>query len=796
MLSVGAVLLTGSKGAAGSRVTATTGAVAEVRRLGDVGVKLYGGAKYFEAREAFRSVAVLAEKRGLRREAAWYWNNTGACSLVLRQYRAAVADFQKSKALAEASGEMGPAFGAANNLASTYLQIGQPTNSIQIALQSLARPEINAYPPTRAALRCQLADALAKQNRFDDSEQAYHEGINDFVDQGKFQLAMIALATLGLHSLDANRPGLAEWALGESLRIARLHNIGDVAAILEQLARLRARQGDSAAATALFAAALAAPPGVNPRWGIYLERGRFRTSQGDFAGALADFREGRRVANAMRADIIPADQDRVALESNGLNLVYEGFVEAGNRIARRSGDGNLLRETFDVAEQDRLWSLRALVPSPNDWRSRLPPHYWTLLSRYQALQRTALGQSGTSAAGSSPALDADAVGKQLQQIEVQAADTTPEAQAGASAESPLDHIQKVLAPDSVLFSFHVTATSSWLWAVDRQHVATWPLPDLGHLKAEIAEFRKQITAGNPSDDLASTLYGELFGQVPASLLAKEHWLLELDGPLYELPFAALVADREKGRAIHLVERAAIQTIPSALLLQGRTVPLDGGILAVGDPVYNPADKRYQGPSRAAGLVLPRLPGTADEVQACTSNWGAGKSRLLTGTAATLDGVRDAMRNKPAIVHFATHVVSAPGDFRSGMLALSLDSSGGIGLLGPKEIVARPVSASLIVLDGCHSAQGDSLPSAGLMGLTRAWIGAGAGGVLATQWDIADEGAKNFMLDFYAALRAAPGKGSAFALQKAQLLAIRRGASPSNARAGGPVAWAGYFLISK
>ncbi len=30
----------------------------------------------------------------------------------------------------------------------------------------------------------------------------------------------------------------------------------------------------------------------------------------------------------------------------------------------------------------------------------------------------------------------------------------------------------------------------------------------------------------------------------------------------------------------------------------------------------------------------------------------------------------------------------------------------MGLLGPKEILARPVTAGLIVMNGCHSAQGE------------------------------------------------------------------------------------------
>ncbi len=793
-LSAFALVLAGSReAAAGPGHGIVSKDLAEVRHLGDAAVQLYKSGRYIEARDAFRAVAQLAEKRRLKREAAWYWNNVAACSLVLLQYRAAVEDLLKAKFLAESVRQMESALAAANNLASTYIHLNQPANAVQISTQALANPEIDRYPSTRAILRCQLAGALEQQRQFDAAELAYKVAINDLIDQSNLHPAMLALAALGSDSIDAGRLSTAEWALCEALRLARQHGFQDIANVLDNLGQLRGRQGDVRAATDLFDAALSAPPGGKPRWGLYMDRGRFRSVKGDAVGALADFREARRIAAQMRADMVPADQDRIAFESGRLNWVFEGFVDSGNRVARQTGNAALLRETFDVAEQDRLWSLRALVPSPNDWRTRLPPNYWTLLAKYQSVQRTAVSQPTAKSSA-----QAELLQNQLQQIEAQAAGPTT-ALEPSSAISVLDHIQRTLSPDSLLLSFHVTGTSSWVWAVDRGHVATWQLPPLSQLSSEIAEFRRQLTASVPSEKLGAKLYSELFGQIPSALLDKPRWLLELDGPLHELPFAALVIGSTAGRGqdapTYLVDRVALQSIPSAMLLQRSALPGDGALLAVGDPVYNVADVRYRGKA-GAGYALPRLPNTAAEAEASAASWNPSKSEVLIGNAATLEGVRVGLRRNPAIIHFATHVVSAPGDFNSGMIALGLDASGSMGLLGPKEIVARPVTASLVVMDGCHSAQGESLPSSGLMGLTRAWIGAGAGGVLATQWDIPDEGARIFMGDFYAALRQSPEEGPAFALRYAQLSAKSKSGSSVGGKSSEPLQWAGYFLLSR
>jgi CHAT domain-containing protein len=112
-------------------------------------------------------------------------------------------------------------------------------------------------------------------------------------------------------------------------------------------------------------------------------------------------------------------------------------------------------------------------------------------------------------------------------------------------------------------------------------------------------------------------------------------------------------------------------------------------------------------------------------------------------------------------------------------------------MGPTEILAHPVTASLVVLNGCYSARGQTLPSAGLMGLTRAWIGAGAGAVLATRWNIPDDAGQNLMAAFYRHLRSSWDRGPAFALQQAQLELMKKDPALSRSDLLGA-----YFLLGR
>jgi CHAT domain-containing protein len=511
-----------------------------------------------------------------------------------------------------------------------------------------------------------------------------------------------------------------------------------------------------------------------------VDRGRFRLQANDLRGALADFREARSIFSGMRADIVPADQDRVALET-GLSDILEGLVDAGNRLALQSGDKAILQETFDASEEDRLWSLRALIPSPNDWRTKLPERYWDLLARYQALGRSV---SGTAAELEKKT---GALRAELEQIEAEAAGSP----VTENAQSPLAHVSKLLDSDTVLLSFHVSKTASWVWAVDRHRSDAYPLAPVKQIEPDVQAFGKALRAGQPAAESGSALYRDLFSAVPEVYLRHKRWLLELSGPLYDIPFAALVTGQDGNGPHYLVEHTDLQLLPNALLAERGGVPVNGAFLGVSDPVYNPADARYRGARVKPDFLLPRLPNTAPGVQACAKAWNSPRTQILAGTQAQLGPVRSALESNPAIIHFATHVVTAPGDFRSGLIALGLNPAGEIGLLGPKEIVARPVTARLVVMDGCHSAQGEALPSAGLMGLTRAWIGAGAMSVLATQWDIPDDSAQLLMADFYRALRASPERGAASALRQAQLAALRTARARQH-----PAEWAGYFLLSR
>ena len=756
---------------------------------------VYRSGHYAEAHEAFLHAAARAEQLGLTEQAIESLNNAGVSSISRLRFRDALGELMRSRDIAERSGQLQTAAKASNNIASLYIQMGNFDAAFRIATDAATRkppPE----PFTAASLDAQRAVALSNLHRLDEARPLFASAISRLDDLAQWDGKLLAqrlagdaeIRTRGMYGrqlVDAGDLDTADQVLVEALYLARIHRTS-AANVLRSLALLRAAQNDATDASHLFDAALAEPPGPTPRWMIYADRGEFRLDQNDPQGALDDFLEAKRLAAEMRADIVPADEDRVALEW-GLGRIAAGIVNANNQIALKSGDRRRLEASFDVAEQDRQWSLRAIVPTPDDWRTRLPAEYWDILAQYQALERS-LG----SASSGPLAERAGALALKLQFIEAKTGGAAQTERALSSGRSlaALEKAQKSIPPDSVLFSFYITRRKAWLWAITAEGFDVYPIPSGTWLQASVETFVSSLRSESPeAPSHGRELYKALFGAVAARYTDRPKWLLELDGPLYNLPFPALVTNPAGQPPAWLVERVSTRSVPGALLIEDRPSTLSGPFVGIADPVYNAADSRYTGRKWRSESVLTRLPNTDSEVKSCARAWGAPESHLLTGMNANADAVEQIFQTNPSIIHFATHVVPGSGDYGSGLIALSLTRKGTLGLLGPRQILARPVTANLVVLDGCDSAKGRTLPAAGLMGLTRAWIGAGAHTVLATLWDIPDN-AQSALPSFYRHLRANQDLGPAAALRAAQLDMLKE-----NPQAP-PDEWAGYFLLTR
>ena len=200
-----------------------------------------------------------------------------------------------------------------------------------------------------------------------------------------------------------------------------------------------------------------------------------------------------------------------------------------------------------------------------------------------------------------------------------------------------------------------------------------------------------------------------------------------DGPVHLIPFAALID--ENGH--YLAESLQVRHVPSlatAKLIMEHRVDLKGGTspLIVGDPAI---PKRRLPCAKEEALMISKLLGVEP----------------LIGENATKEKVLQGLE-KAQLIHIAAH-----GDMERGEILLASNpSSKGEKkdyMLMLSDLEGKPLRASLVVLSCCHSAKGE-VKADGVIGIARAFIGAGARSVLVALWAISDEGTLYFMNAFY------------------------------------------------
>ncbi|HKD15335.1 MAG TPA: CHAT domain-containing protein [Candidatus Angelobacter sp.] len=349
-------------------------------------------------------------------------------------------------------------------------------------------------------------------------------------------------------------------------------------------------------------------------------------------------------------------------------------------------------------------------------------------------------------------------------------------QRGESQPVSLEEIGSLMTDASTAFlEYVVTRERTYLFvltpdsgsggnALSGVHLNVYPIAIRSReLALSVAGFRDRLARDALDFRTQSRqLYNLLLGPAQKELAGKKTLCLVPSGPLWELPFQALVS----AGSHYLLEEHAVFYVPSLSVLRemrkkkqaaGSETSMAAGerdadinasdvLLAVANPdLANSAGLR----TNVDALYAP-LPEQEQLVRTLAQIYGPKNTKILTGKAAREEAVKTLAGNYK-ILHFATHGILDDDDPLYSGLLLSTASKEEDGFLEAREIMQMELRASVAVLSACETARGKIHQGEGVMGMSWALFVAGTPTILVSQWKIDSASTARLMTVFHRAL---------------------------------------------
>jgi tetratricopeptide (TPR) repeat protein len=334
-----------------------------------------------------------------------------------------------------------------------------------------------------------------------------------------------------------------------------------------------------------------------------------------------------------------------------------------------------------------------------------------------------------------------------------------------AAVIPLDRLQReILREDELLLDFFLGPERSLLFAITKEECRAFPLPADAELGSMIRLYHGLVAHPPsadaplaPTQEAAQSLRRELLGEVEPMIASQRSVLVCPDGVVNLVPFAAL--DPPGGSLTSWV------CVPSASILARLRSE-------------NSAGEERPGRLLALAAQAGKLMWARREAAAIARAYRNAELRLVADT----DTVRADALSGAGIVHLAAHV--ATDDERPWRTAIDLGAYG----LPAEEIARTRMRTTIAFLSGCRSSHSRVLSGEGALGLSAAFLSAGASCVVGTLWPVDDRVTARLVRLFYRELAA--GGTAAQALRRSQ---DRLRADPATAH---PFYWAGFVPIGE
>ncbi len=808
----------------------------------DTGFNLEARDRLTQAVDSYRALNKL-------QELGMALNNLGIVYAHLGMYQDALNVYQEALKIAETCGSKTDQGGTLHGIGHIYHQIGQFNEANAYYRRALQLTEEEGDWHSASLTLTNLGVATADMSKDDEAlsflQQAifYQKKAGDLLSQGK---TLISIASLFQRAKDYER---ALLTLQEALAIQQQTGDRNSQAVSYMtLGEIMIGQEHFEEALQQYQKALVLFREVsNPDGQIraIYSMAQVHGHTGHLPAAVEVLEQAITIIESIRLNLV-SESLRTSYFSNKQNI-YALYVEVLLAMERRADAFRMIerskaRSFLDLLSEAQVAFQEDLDPKLRDEELYLLANINEIHKQIDTLQEEETGQADQLASlrGHQQELERK---YQINQGEIRKMNPRYSALTQPAIWG-IEQVQRELLDDhTALLEYILGEGVSTLFVVLKDTFEVFRLPPRAEIELRVKELRASLTLHRYLH--GDALYHDLVQPAEAMIRGKD-LLIVADGVLHYLPFAMLLTRPPEGSGggseqlpgtlrsaqalnednlltnkleadlaglppfdfpnLHyLLLDHSIRYVPSAsvacFMAKQQTFVRRGGlqITALADPLLKGQDDLPPGAVRSLRTGLAPLPFTSEEVwtlaglfesglpQGKTTEFHSDRVQLFTGEKATkqqvlalTDGSRDYR-----FLHIATHgLLNIENPQFSGLLFSS--DNGENSYWQTFEIFKSHIPAETVVLSACETGLGKVIRGEGLIGLTRAFLYAGASRVCVSLWKVADISTPVLMKYFYQDMLA--GNGSARALRQAQLKLLEEGMYSH------PYFWAAFVVV--
>jgi CHAT domain-containing protein/tetratricopeptide (TPR) repeat protein len=354
---------------------------------------------------------------------------------------------------------------------------------------------------------------------------------------------------------------------------------------------------------------------------------------------------------------------------------------------------------------------------------------------------------------------------------------------------------------TLLFYWLGQTGGSCLWAVTPAKATYFALPPQAEIAARVDRYKKSVLDGDPlasQDQGGQALYRMLISPAEKLIQPGGRVVILADGALSQLNFETLLAPGPssyqagsslqsagppspdlRGAPLHYwLDDVTIISAPSLAMLAAAK-PTSGAprnLLLLGNPI-------------SASEDFPTLPLFAFEAKKIQTYFDARNVAAFTGAQATPAAYLASNPARYSYIHFVSHAVSSRTAPLDSAIILSPTSAVADSYkLYARDIMRHPIDAELVTISACYGSGTRSYAGEGLVGLSWAFLHAGAHSVIGALWEASDDSSPRLMDKLYQGIE--DGQTPAVSLRQAKLSLLHSGGKFQQ-----PFFWAPFQLYS-